>query len=166
MNFRLLDHEGALRRVEVDFARASALGQQVVDVRHEAIRKVEGGWAQSLTPAGESSPAVTPLGDTRLSPFLVLKVNGVRIAARGGSWGTDDFMKRSSREHLEPYFRLHRDAHVNIIRNWVGQNIEETFYDLGRRIRPADRQRLLGLDAGRAGKSRRTCRCSSPTPPT
>ena len=58
------------------------------------------------------------------------KVNGVRIARRGGSWGMDDSRKRVSREKLEPYFRLHREANVNIIRNWVGQNTEETFYDL------------------------------------
>jgi hypothetical protein len=65
-----------------------------------------------------------------LSPYLVIKVNGVRIAARGGNWGMDDWMKRVDRARLEPYFRLHRDANVNIIRNWVGQNTEETFFDL------------------------------------
>ena len=42
----------------------------------------------------------------------------------------DDSRKRVSREQLEPYFRLHRDANLNIIRNWVGQNTEEVFYDL------------------------------------
>jgi hypothetical protein len=54
----------------------------------------------------------------------------VRIAARGGNWGMDDMLKRVSVERLEPYFRLHRDAHVNIIRNWMGQNTEESFYAL------------------------------------
>ena len=54
----------------------------------------------------------------------------MRIAARGGNWGMDDARKRVSRERLEPYFRLHRDANVNFIRNWVGQNTESTFYDL------------------------------------
>jgi len=62
--------------------------------------------------------------------YLVIKVNGVRIAARGGAWGMDDSRKRVSREKLEPYFRLHREANVNIIRNWMGQNTEETFYEL------------------------------------
>ena len=81
-------------------------------------------------PGGESSPSVKMLDDTRTSPYLVIKVNGVRIAARGGNWGMDDSRKRVSREHLEPYFRLHRDANLNIIRNWVGQNTEQTFYDL------------------------------------
>ena len=126
----LMDPAGAVRRVEVDFARARQLGQQVVDPRREAVRKVPGGWVNSLTAAGDRSPAVTDLADTRLAPYLIIRVNGRRIAARGGSWGTDDFMKRSSREHLEPFFRLHRDAHVNIIRNWVGQNTEQVFYDL------------------------------------
>jgi beta-galactosidase/beta-glucuronidase len=54
----------------------------------------------------------------------------VRIAARGGNWGMDDSRKRVSIEHLEPFFRLHRDAHVNIIRDWMGQNTEENFYAL------------------------------------
>jgi hypothetical protein len=31
---------------------------------------------------------------------------------------------------LEPYFRLHRAANLNIIRNWLGQNTEEVFYQL------------------------------------
>ncbi len=87
-------------------------------------------WAASLTPAGENSPAVVPANDSAMEHYLVLKVNGVRIAARGGSWGMDDSRKRVSREKLEPYFRLHRDANVNIIRNWMGQNTEETFYEL------------------------------------
>jgi len=42
----------------------------------------------------------------------------------------DDSRKRISRERLEPYFRLHREAHLNIIRNWLGQNTEDVFYDL------------------------------------
>ena len=126
----LMVPDGRLRRVEVDFSRARSLGEQVVDARHEGIRKVPGGWVNSLTAAGAASPAVRDLADTRLTPYLIIKVNGVRIAARGGSWGMDDFMKRSSRARLEPYFRLHRDAGVNIIRNWVGQNTEPVFYDL------------------------------------
>ena len=60
----------------------------------------------------------------------MIKVNGVKIACRGGNWGMDDSRKRVSREHLEPFFRLYRDAGLNIIRNWVGQNTEAVFYDL------------------------------------
>ncbi len=143
----LLDSTGHLRRVEYSPTAALAKGEQVVDVRHQAMREIpaadpfpssfppewrEGwkSWVASLMPAGEKSSALKMLDDTRTAPYLVLRVNGVRIAARGGNWGMDDSRKRVSRERLEPYFRLHRDAHLNTIRNWVGQNTEQTFYDL------------------------------------
>lgn len=126
----LMDSKGELRRVEVDYSKARQLGQDVTDGSHESLRKVEGGWATSLTRIGETSPAVKDVPDTGLSPNLVIKVNGVKIAARGGNWGMDDWRKRVSRDRLEPYFRLHREAHLNIIRNWVGQNTEDAFYDL------------------------------------
>ena len=143
----LLDSKGQLRRVEVSPTAARARGEQVVDVTHEGMRQIPAAdpippdlpkewreywnsWVASLVPGAESSPAVRPVEDTKAAPYLILKVNGVRIAARGGNWGMDDSRKRVSREKLEPYFRLHRDANVNIIRNWVGQNTEEVFYDL------------------------------------
>ncbi|GHT21710.1 glycosyl hydrolase [Bacteroidia bacterium] len=65
-----------------------------------------------------------------VGPFLVIRVNGVRIFCRGGNWGMDDAMKNTSREHLEPYLKLHQDMNFNIVRNWTGESTEETFYDL------------------------------------
>ncbi|WEK37465.1 MAG: glycoside hydrolase family 2 TIM barrel-domain containing protein [Candidatus Pseudobacter hemicellulosilyticus] len=65
-----------------------------------------------------------------VSPFLVIRVNGVRIFCRGGNWGMDDAMKRVSRERLEPYFRLHREANFNMVRNWTGECTEDIFYQL------------------------------------
>ncbi len=143
----LLDAAGHLRRIEFSPSTARLKGEQVIDSRHEEIREIAPtdpypanfppewkqewkSWASSLVPGAESSPAVRLLDDTRASPYLVIKVNGVRIACRGGNWGMDDSRKRVSRERLEPYFRLHRDANLNIIRNWVGQNTEEVFYEL------------------------------------
>lgn len=124
----LVDAAGHLRRMEIDPAKDP--GHNPVDGSHEGIRQVAKAWAVSLRPGAERSPAVKALPDSPLAPFLVFKVNGVRIAARGGAWGMDDTRKRVSRARLEPYFRLHRDANVNIIRNWVGQDTEETFFDL------------------------------------
>ena len=143
----LLDSNGKLERVDYSPTTARALNQQVVDVTHNGIRNLPSTdpypsvfpaewkdswkwWVASLRPGMEKSAAVKPVDDTRATPFLALRVNGVRIAARGGSWGMDDSRKRVSRERLEPYFRLHRDANVNIIRNWVGQSTEEAFYEL------------------------------------
>ncbi|QBM75098.1 glycoside hydrolase family 2 [Sphingomonas sp. AAP5] len=127
----LMDQKGELERVGIDLSKARALGQQIVDGSHTGIHKVKDGWAASLVPGAESSPAVRRIKDEDgLTPYLVIRVNGVRIAARGGNIGMDDFMKRVDRARLEPFFRLHQDAHMNIIRNWVGQNTEDSFYDL------------------------------------
>ena len=68
--------------------------------------------------------------DDGMSPYLVIKVNGVRIFCRGGNWGMDDMMKNISREHLEPYFQLHKDANFNMIRNWTGASTSEMLYTL------------------------------------
>jgi hypothetical protein len=65
-----------------------------------------------------------------VGPYFVIRVNGVRIFCRGGNWGMDDAMKRSSRERLEPYVKLHQDLNFNIIRNWTGESTEEVFYEL------------------------------------
>ncbi|HMA51819.1 MAG TPA: LamG-like jellyroll fold domain-containing protein, partial [Magnetospirillaceae bacterium] len=100
----LMDPAGHLRRVEIDPAKSPGIA--LVDGSHEGIRKSTSGWVQSLTPAGAVSPAVKKLSDTSLAPYLVIRVNGVRVPARGGSWGTDDYRKRVTRQKLEPFFRL------------------------------------------------------------
>jgi hypothetical protein len=134
----LYDATGHLRRVEVSPTDAMLRKEKVIDVSHAGMRSIPRedpkqygpNWVASIVPGAENSPALRPVAAPTGSTDLVIKVNGVRIAARGGNWGMDDSRKRVSREHLEPYFRLHRDANLNIIRNWVGQNTEETFYDL------------------------------------
>jgi beta-galactosidase/beta-glucuronidase len=127
----LFDSAGALRRLQVQTTDGGLAGTKLIDVTHPAIKESPTGWAASLTTAGESSPAVTAVTDYAIpEPHLAIRVNGVRIAARGGNWGMDDAMKRISRARLEPYFRLQRDAHMNIIRNWMGNNTEPEFFEL------------------------------------
>jgi hypothetical protein len=126
----LFDAKGNLRRVTVQPTNGWLDGEKLIDVTHAGIKETPHGWAESLTPAGERSAAVTPTDETLPEPHLTLRVNGVRIAARGGNWGMDDAMKQSSRARLAPYFRLQREAHMNIIRNWMGNNDEEQFYEL------------------------------------
>lgn len=126
----LFDAAGALRRVNVQTTDGGLAGQKLIDVRHGAIKQTPTGWAESLTPAGETSRAVTAIPETLPEPHLTIRVNGVRIAARGGNWGMDDAMKRVSYAWLAPFFRLQREANMNVIRNWMGTNTEEEFYDL------------------------------------
>ncbi|WP_066477196.1 MULTISPECIES: glycoside hydrolase family 2 protein [unclassified Sphingomonas] len=124
----LVAPDGALQRVLFHPTRADH--RAVVDVSHGGIRKVAGGWAASLRPDAAMSPAVRALPADGIAPHLILRVNGVRIPVRGGNWGMDDLMKRVDRARLEPYVRLHRDANLNTIRNWVGQNTEEALFAL------------------------------------
>jgi hypothetical protein len=144
----LFDATGHLRRVEVLPARTHDSGLALIDESHEGIRQIDDktpnqmppgqplpeyfrhAWVHSLAPGALDSPSVRAVESGWPGTDIVIKVNGVRIAARGGNWGMDDSRKRVSVEHLEPYFRLHRDAHVNIIRNWMGQDTEESFYAL------------------------------------
>jgi len=79
---------------------------------------------------GVDASRLTALSDTTISPYMVLKVNGQRIFCKGGNWGMDDAMKQVSREKLEPYFKLHKDANFTMIRNWTGESTEEVFYEL------------------------------------
>jgi beta-galactosidase/beta-glucuronidase len=61
---------------------------------------------------------------------LTLSVNGVPVFIRGGDWGLDEGLKRIPRERLEAQIRMHKIAHLNMIRNWVGQSTNEDFYEL------------------------------------
>lgn len=61
---------------------------------------------------------------------LTISVNGVPIFIRGGDWGLDEALKRVPRERLEAQIRMHQLAHLNLIRNWVGQSTSEDFYEL------------------------------------
>lgn len=127
----LFNSAGALRRLQVQTTDGGLAGTKLIDVTHSAIKESPTGWAASLTKDGEGSAAVTPVTDYAIpEPHLAIRVNGVRIAARGGNWGMDDAMKRISRARLEPYFRLQREANMNIIRNWMGTNTEPEFYEL------------------------------------
>lgn len=133
-----VDPAQSVQRVSIIPDRSA--GEQLLDVRHEMIRKVDGGWAVSLARAIAGSPALASAPSTSLAPHLLIRVNGVPIAVRGGNWGMDDWLKRVSRDRMEPYFRLHQQANVNTIRNWLGQNTEQVFYDL------ADEYGLLVLN--------------------
>jgi hypothetical protein len=123
-----LDPQDAIRRIE--FAPTVAGEQMVVDHRHQATVKTKDGFMPSLTAAGAQSSALMAISDTRTAPFLTVKVNGQRVICKGGNWGMDDGMKRVSRARLEPFIRLHRDAHCTMIRNWCGQSMEEDLFAL------------------------------------
>ncbi len=80
---------------------------------------------------------------------LTIYVNGTRILIRGGNWGMDDGMLNCDAAGYDLRLRLHHDAHLNMIRNWVGMTGKRCIL---RRLRP-----LWHFDLGRflAGESPR-----------
>lgn len=97
---------------------------------HRMLRDTLGGLHIPSLAEGIDLKDVTVIPNDGMSPYLVIKVNGVRIFCRGGNWGMDDMMKNVSREHLEPYLILHKEANFNMIRNWTGASTSETLYEL------------------------------------
>ena len=61
--------------------------------------------------------------------LLTLYCNGVRIVAKGGNWGIDDGLKRDDAAVLRDKVRLHAEANMTMIRNWVGMTSHPGFYD-------------------------------------
>ena len=44
--------------------------------------------------------------------------------------GVEISTQRIQRERLEPYFKLQKEANLNVIRNWMGTNTQDSFYEL------------------------------------
>lgn len=84
LTLTLLDGAGRLRRVEYDPSKS--LGERVVNVSHEGMIESVEGWVASFVNGKETSASIRALADLRASPHLVVRVNGVRIACRGGNW--------------------------------------------------------------------------------
>ena len=114
-------------RIEYDPTDLRAAGA-IFDNRMQ--RRIEGETEIPSLRRGVDESVLKEIPSDETAPYLVIKCNGVRIFCRGGNWGMDDGMKNCSREHLEPYLKLHRDAGFNIVRNWTGESTEDTFYTL------------------------------------
>ncbi|KVE28523.1 beta-galactosidase [Burkholderia singularis] len=67
--------------------------------------------------------------DIGFGPQLSITVNKLPILVMGGNWGLDEALKRIPRERLFHQVRLHRDANLNLIRNWNGQSTSRDFFD-------------------------------------
>jgi hypothetical protein len=111
------------------FFPAAARATEVVKHDHESLVSSPQGWVPTIAD-GDKLPGLLVTSDTDTGRYLEVRVNNVRIPMRGGNWGMDDGMKRVSRERLEPYLRLQRDANFNILRNWCGQSTSEALFDL------------------------------------
>ncbi|MDR3310513.1 MAG: discoidin domain-containing protein [Oscillospiraceae bacterium] len=61
--------------------------------------------------------------------ILTLYCNGTRIVCKGGNWGMDDGLKLDTPETYDDKVRLHAEANMTMIRNWIGMTNHPAFYD-------------------------------------
>ena len=61
--------------------------------------------------------------------ILKMSCNGQPIQLNGGNWGMDETMLRYEAADYDTAVRLHREMHMVMIRNWVGQVGKEEFFD-------------------------------------
>ncbi len=61
--------------------------------------------------------------------ILKINCNGKRIQLNGGNWGMDETMLRYGAKDYDTAVRLHKEMHMTMIRNWVGQVGKEEFME-------------------------------------
>jgi hypothetical protein len=115
-------------RVELDPLVAYAKGKPLVNNLDR--REVDGKVCVPKLFAGADVSLLKDASDTKMGPYLVIRVNGVPIFCRGGNWGMDDALKRVSRARLVPALKLHRDAGFTMVRNWTGESTEPEFFEV------------------------------------
>lgn len=60
---------------------------------------------------------------------LTVWVNGRRFSGRGGNWGFSEFNLRFREREYDTAVRLHAEENFTMIRNWVGQTMDDEFYE-------------------------------------
>jgi hypothetical protein len=60
---------------------------------------------------------------------LHIRVNGEGIFVKGGNWGMSEYLLRCRGAEYDWKVLLHREMHLNMIRNWIGSTTDEEFYD-------------------------------------
>lgn len=61
--------------------------------------------------------------------ILFFYCNGKRLLLRGGNWGMPEALLRCDSVGYDTRVKLHKDANLNMIRNWIGMTGHEAFYD-------------------------------------
>ncbi|GII32992.1 glycosyl hydrolase 2 galactose-binding domain-containing protein [Planotetraspora mira] len=88
------------------------------------IRELRFAWTeQPDLDAYDPTPARNPHAG------MNIYVNGTRIVANGGNWGLSDQNMANTSEDYDLKMRLHKEANLNIVRNWVGMTGNPAFYD-------------------------------------
>lgn len=60
---------------------------------------------------------------------LHININGKPIFIKGGNWGMSEYLLRCHDKEYDLKLKLHKDMHMNMVRNWIGSTTDEEFYD-------------------------------------
>ena len=61
--------------------------------------------------------------------YLTVWVNGRRFSGRGGNWGFSEFNLRFREKEYDTAVRMHKEQNFTMIRDWVGQVMDDEFYE-------------------------------------
>ena len=131
-DYQLLVSSQEKEKVDIEFNPTAAYqdGNPVFDQVNVVQIDVKGSTNYISSLLCKTDAPGIKLAKNTASPYMVLKVNGVKVFCKGGNWGMEDAMKRISRERMESAFKLHKAQNFNMIRNWTGQSTEEVLFEL------------------------------------
>jgi len=103
-------------------------------IKYSTDRRMFNRTVLNSTESGLSDSRIIPFGIRKYSydtagGVLHIKVNGRRIFIRGGNWGMSEYLLRCRGAEYDWKVLLHREMHLNMIRNWIGSVTDEEFYD-------------------------------------
>lgn len=113
-----------LKDAEIDLWWPNEYGEPVLHDAGFVVRE-DGGVSDSLS----YKAGIREIGWSEEDGSLRLYVNGRRIVPHGGNWGFAQQNLIYSPEQFDAAVSYHRQMHMNMIRNWVGQVAGEAFYD-------------------------------------
>lgn len=61
--------------------------------------------------------------------YLTVWVNGKRFSGRGGNWGFSEYNLRYREKEYDIAVGLHAEENFTMIRNWVGQTMDDEFWE-------------------------------------
>ncbi|MDF7801037.1 glycoside hydrolase family 2 TIM barrel-domain containing protein [Pontiellaceae bacterium B1224] len=84
---------------------------------------------ETVSDTGAFNFGIRQFGYEVVDKVLFVYCNGTRILIRGGNWGLPEAMMRCDLAGFDLRIQLHREANLNMIRNWIGMTNREEFYD-------------------------------------
>ncbi len=97
--------------------------QNLYDVHMEAVVDGEVSHSRNFETGIRQNGYSTETG------YLTVFVNGRRFSGRGGNWGFSEYNLRFREKEYDLAVGLHAEENFTLIRNWVGQTMDDEFWE-------------------------------------